>query len=254
MILIPMAGQSSRFSKAGYAVPKFMLEAHGKTIFEYSVGSFSNYFDTHDFVFVCSSDENVIKFVENKIIELGIKSSLIVTLGEQTRGQAETVYLGLKEYSKKKNVDLKAVDMTVFNIDTFRPNFLFPNLEDMGDGYLEVFEGEGSNWSFARPLRENSTLVTETAEKMPISNLCSTGLYHFHKAKDFIESFENYASRPKSEWQSGELYIAPLYNYLIDSGREIHYQKILSEEVIFCGIPEEYLNFLSREDMNDAWQ
>lgn len=31
MIVIPMAGMSSRFFKAGYTQPKYMLEAHGQT-------------------------------------------------------------------------------------------------------------------------------------------------------------------------------------------------------------------------------
>ncbi|EOA0230274.1 capsular biosynthesis protein, partial [Escherichia coli] len=36
MIVIPMAGLSSRFKKAGYVKPKYMLEAHGKTLFSHS--------------------------------------------------------------------------------------------------------------------------------------------------------------------------------------------------------------------------
>ncbi|EKO3985769.1 capsular biosynthesis protein, partial [Vibrio fluvialis] len=40
MIMIPMAGMSSRFFKAGYSKPKYMLEAKGKTLFEHSVLSF----------------------------------------------------------------------------------------------------------------------------------------------------------------------------------------------------------------------
>ncbi|ECR5117115.1 capsular biosynthesis protein, partial [Salmonella enterica] len=34
MIIIPMAGLSSRFFKAGYTKPKYELKAHDKTLFE----------------------------------------------------------------------------------------------------------------------------------------------------------------------------------------------------------------------------
>ncbi|TOH10549.1 capsular biosynthesis protein, partial [Vibrio parahaemolyticus] len=44
MIVIPMAGMSSRFFKAGYKLPKYMLEAHGKSLFEHSLRSFESYF------------------------------------------------------------------------------------------------------------------------------------------------------------------------------------------------------------------
>ena len=33
-VVITMAGLGSRFRKAGYKVPKYMIEAHGKTLFE----------------------------------------------------------------------------------------------------------------------------------------------------------------------------------------------------------------------------
>ena len=49
MILIPMAGISRRFMREHYTVPKYMLEAHGKSLFEWAIMSFQKYFDT-DFI------------------------------------------------------------------------------------------------------------------------------------------------------------------------------------------------------------
>jgi 2-C-methyl-D-erythritol 4-phosphate cytidylyltransferase len=37
--VIPMAGHGRRFIEAGYALPKFLLQAHGKTLLEWSVDS-----------------------------------------------------------------------------------------------------------------------------------------------------------------------------------------------------------------------
>ena len=39
---------------------------------------------------------------------------------------------------------------------------------------------------------------------------------------------------------NGELYVAPLYNYLISQGRDIRYNIINNESVIPCGTPAEY--------------
>ncbi|MBQ0761687.1 glycosyltransferase family 2 protein [Marinobacter psychrophilus] len=238
MIVIPMAGLSSRFFKAGFKLPKYMLEAHGKTLFEHSVQSFEHYFATHPFVFIVRDIFETSQFVEAKAQALGIKDFRVVTLQDETRGQAETVYLALKALSVEKG------PITLFNIDTFRPDFRFPQQALIGDGFLEVFEGEGSNWSFARPLSGDSQRVTETAEKNPISNLCSDGLYHFSDAGDFIESFEHYEAQPCTEWAKGELYIAPLYNYLIKNERSIFYTLIRKDEIVFCGTPDEYQKFL----------
>ncbi|GAA3710169.1 glycosyltransferase family 2 protein [Oceanisphaera sediminis] len=246
MIIIPMAGISSRFFKAGYKKPKYMLEAHGKTLFYHSVNSFSAYFNSTPFLFIVRDFFDTAAFVKQSAKKMGIKEFYIVVLDQETRGQAETVALGLAGLSEQ-GLDYKG-EITIFNIDTFRQNFTFPLVENMEAGYLEVFQGGGDNWSFAKPKDSNSTKVIETAEKNPISDLCSTGLYHFTKTSHYLDAYNNYLSKPLTEWERGELYIAPLYNYLIKKGLGIHYHLIDRNDVIFCGIPNEYIDFLQRCD------
>ncbi|MCL1038779.1 glycosyltransferase family 2 protein [Shewanella submarina] len=240
MIVIPMAGLSSRFFKAGYDKPKYMLPAHGMPLFDHAVLSFKAYFDSVPFLFIVRDVYQTPEFVKTRCQRLGIKSFYIVILTDETRGQAETVFLGLDNITDD-------TPLTIFNIDTFRPDFVLPQIASQSDGYLEVFRGEGSNWSYAKPESAESTRVVETAEKNPISDLCSTGLYHFRSAGDFKRIFKLEAERPASEWQKQELYIAPLYNYLIKEGQQIHYHLIDKSEVIFCGVPHEYLDYLTRK-------
>jgi len=233
MIIIPMAGLSSRFFKAGYSQPKYMLEAHGKTLFDHSVNSFKEYFTSEKFLFIVRSVFDTEAFVTKSITALGILDYKIIVLDQDTRGQAETVKLALDEIQYHGAI-------TIFNIDTFRPNFKFPNLEKLGSGYLEVFKGEGDNWSFVKPLNDNSTKVILTTEKNPISNLCCTGLYHFSSVKEYFDAYDDYLLKPESDWEKSELYVAPLYNYLIKKNCDIHYNLIDKSSVVFCGVPEEY--------------
>lgn len=244
MIIIPMAGLSSRFFKAGYTKPKYMLEAHGKTLFEHSVGSFEHYFKSKPFLFIVRKDFDTPEFVTKQAMKLGISEYHIAPLENETRGQAETVALGL-DYLANQGVHYHG-DITVFNIDTFRPNFRFPDVAKHSAGYLEVFKGGGDNWSFAKPESNTSTKVVETAEKRPISDLCSTGLYHFASTQHYQDAYADYLAKPSSEWEKGELYIAPLYNFLIQQGLDIHYHLIKNDDVIFCGVPSEYDKFLEK--------
>jgi dTDP-glucose pyrophosphorylase len=108
---------------------------------------------------------------------------------------------------------------------------------------LEVFEGYGANWSYAKTENINSKKVIQTAEKEAISNYCSTGIYYFKKKKWFMEAF-NASSDDNSEFKLLELYVAPLYNYLIAKKKDIHVDIIKREEVVFCGVPEEYFDYL----------
>lgn len=238
MIVIPMAGLSSRFFKAGYTKPKYMLEAHGKSLFDHSVESFQRYFDNEKFVFIVRDVDETPKYVERRAKALNIRDFDVVILKEETRGQAETVALGLQNHQNSDE------PITIFNIDTFRPNFFYPDLKQLGDGYLEVFKGEGANWSYVRPINSNSTKIDLTTEKNPISDLCCTGLYHFANIQDYFTAYNHYLCLPKEQWEKGELYVAPLYNHLIQQGKELHYNLIDKEEVIFCGTPDEYLEII----------
>jgi NDP-sugar pyrophosphorylase family protein len=238
MIVIPMAGLSKRFAEAGYLRPKYMLPLGGKTVFDHAVESFRGLFDQEEFLFIVRDVENTPAFVESSCSALGLRRAQIATLEAPTGGQAETVELGLHKAAIENDAPL-----TIFNIDTFRRGFCFPtdNWFRNSDGYLEVFRGDGANWSYVRPSAEESNRALETAEKRPISDLCCTGLYHFAKTSLFMDAFAEERRSPSSR----ELYVAPLYNHLINKGARIHYQLITPHEVVFCGVPDEYRQLLA---------
>ena len=167
---------------------------------------------------------------------------------QPTSGQAETVALGLRNLSIPEEEPI-----TIFNIHTFRPGFRYPdsiNLTEV-DGYLEVFNGAGDNWSFVKPdmnsIRINA--VAEVAEKVPISNLCSTGLYYFRRCDLFLEAYTETEGLPLNELQGKERYIAPMYNELLRRGKDIRFNKICSDKVFFSGTPLEYLHLKNTTEL-----
>lgn len=226
MIVIPMAGRSQRFLDAGYDRPKYMLPLHGRSVFAHAVGSFEAYFQSDPFVFITARD--AVAWVRAEARSLGIVACEVVGLDAPTGGQAETVAEGLGAWDGA---------ITIFNIDTFRPGFRFPaGVTEHADGWLEVFRGEGANWSYVRPAPGAEPWALETAEKRPISDLCCTGLYHFASAARFRAALDAERRAP----QAAELYVAPLYNHLIQDGARIAYSLIDRDDVVFCGTPAEY--------------
>ena len=233
MIIIPMAGLSSRFFKAGFEVPKYQLTLpNGQTMFDWAVSSFKHYFETETFLFIVRDVYNTPEFVKNQIEEMGIKNAQIVVLDRETVGQAETVLLGLQGVQQLDQED----ECYIFNIDSCRHNFIKPEIANQVDGYLEVFEGEGEHWSFIE-LNDNDQVI-RTTEKVRISNLCSDGLYFFKKIAKFIQLVE--IALAKQDFVKGELYIAPLYNSMIKEGHTVGYDLIQQNAISFCGTPEEY--------------
>ena len=238
-----MAGLSSRFSQAGFKLPKYMLQAHGLTLFEHSVLSFKHFFKSEKFLFICLNTHETVKFIHEKANLLGISDYEVACLDRPTLGQAETVFLGLK----KSEVDYNE-RILIFNIDTFRPDFELPQNFDVEkvDGYLETFLGSGSNWSNVVPSSFEHSRVAITAEKRELSEFCCTGLYMWRNSHLYFEAYQKLKNIPLSDLDGKEYYIAPMYNYLIQDGGDVRFSVIDTSKVIFCGVPEEYNDFLLR--------
>ncbi len=227
-----MAGKSSRFFNNGYTIPKYMLPLNkNSNVFKETIKSFQKYFKTDFFLLITRSDFQAQDFVEKECKTLGIKNFEVVVLDKDTRGQADTVKIGLDKAKYKKNEELY-----IFNIDTIRVDFTKPSnsfLENT-DGYLEVFEDEGEHWSFIEPLPNN--LVKRTTEKIRISNLCSNGMYYFSSKELFIKNFKKFEKVNKYK----ELFIAPLYNVLINDHLNIKYVLLEKNQTLFSGTPKDY--------------
>ncbi len=247
MIVFPMAGRGQRFVDAGYRQPKFMLELAGTSVFRHVLEGFSSLFGAEKFLFVMTYDTQIAAFVDSGCAAMGLAAPLLAILDAPTRGQAETVALGLQQAA----IDA-AEPLTIFNIDTLRPNFAYPANMDLNriDGYLEVFKGAGDGWSFVRPQPGNGGRVAETAEKKRISDLCCSGLYHFRTASLFTDAFQGALGDADWPLVNGEYYVAPLYNRLIAAGADIRYHLIAENEIAFCGTPEQYAE-LSRQMKNE---
>lgn len=231
MIVLPMAGLSQRFFREGYDKPKFMLDVAGRFALDLTIGSFADFIGSETFLFVCRDVFGTPDFVRARATALGIRSHECVVLAAETAGQAETVALGIEAAGVAASEPL-----TIFNIDTFR--IAMPDYRQAGGvGCLEVFRGTGDNWSFVEP-EGTSDRVVRTTEKDPISDLCCTGLYHFATAETFRSAY-------RSELQDRttrqvEHYIAPIYNHLIRAGLPVTYREVPREDVVFCGVPDEY--------------
>ena len=227
MIIIPMAGLSSRFFKAGFTVPKYMLLLGNETVFEWSVRSFEAYFQTDHFIFICFNHFNTYDFVQEKVQKMGIVSYEIIELNEHTLGQADTVYQGIRHIQDDQ-------ELFIFNIDSKLNAFEKLERLEQVDGYLEIFQGEGEHWSFVEA--DEQGWVIRTTEKNRISNLCSNGLYYFKSSNLFKKNVEQEIQQLAGQ----EIYIAPLYNRYIQAGKKIKYKEVQLSEIDFCGTPAEY--------------
>ena len=236
-VVITMGGLGSRFRKAGYTVPKYMIEAKGKTLFEWSMISLDGYKkDVNQYIFIAMKEEgiNIEGFIKEKCQELGIANYHLILLDYLTDGQATTATLAEKYWNKEHA-------LLIYNIDTYVEPGQMNSEELKGDGFIPCFKAEGNHWSFVR--LDEQERVAEIKEKQRISDHCTLGAYYFKTCGLYKKLYDEYYSEEKN-LVKGEKYVAPLYDYLLSKGGEIYISDIAPERVHVLGTPEELQYFL----------
>ena len=111
-------------------------------------------------------------------------------------------------------------DFLVHNCDT---SFDF-NLEALNSllsrypkcySIVPVFNAPGDHWSFVKTSHEDGRVATELSEKKRISSNCSIGAYYFSASSEFLRDVRDYLSFLEEKCYSGELYIAPFINFML---------------------------------------
>ncbi len=226
-IIITMAGLGSRFTEAGYTVPKYMIEVKGKTLFEWSMLSLVDYNKhVNKYVFVVRKEHNASNFIKNKMNEFNIFNVDVVEIDYLTKGQAATALLGVEKCDDAESI-------LVFNIDTYIIENTLKYSALNGDGHIPCFKADGTHWSF---VREENGKVVEIVEKQRISDNCSIGAYYFKSALLYKEIYRLFYSGDSGQ---KEEYIAPMYQYMINVGYNITFSLIDSDKVHVLGTPKE---------------
>lgn len=232
--VIPMAGKGQRFVDAGYKVPKMLIEAKGKTLLQWSIDSLPMQLCTNLVCIILQEHEEQFR-LSSLINELYAEQTKVqfLFLDKVTRGQAETIFLA------KDLLDTN-IDLVVFNIDTyFKSDGLAEKLQiNSIDGVLGAFDSAEDRFSFAQT--DELGIVVKTAEKQVISNNALTGMYHFKKVADFIDTVSYHLDNDIRV--NNEFYIAPMYNYLIAKGKKFIVDHC--DEHAILGTPQELEQFL----------
>ena len=238
-IVITMAGAGSRFRKAGYKQPKYMIEVNGKTLFEWSMLSLSDYFDdkSSKFIFIAREENNSRSYVEENCKKLGISNVSVVELKEPTDGQATSAMLAEPYWNEED-------ELIVYNIDTYVEEGYLTKDRISGDGFIPCFNAPGDHWSFVK--LDDDGHAIEVREKQRISDNCTIGLYYFKSAKLYAEIYEKYY-QDGVNIEMNEKYIAPLYNFMIKNGYTVDIDLVSQEKVHILGTPEEVEAFNRRK-------
>lgn len=240
-IIVTMAGLGNRFKKIGIKKPKHEIVARDRTLFEWSMISLKDFFDK-EFIFICRTESFNEKFIKSICEKIGINKYRFIVLSQITDGQATTAHMADKYIKDNEGC-------IIYNIDTYvKPyKILQTDILNEYDGFIPVIRAEGNRWSFVKT--DDSGKVIDIAEKKPISNLATIGLYYFKSWKKYKEIYNR--DYNKIRQLNKEIYIAPMYKRMINENLNIGIKILDKSDVFILGTPKEIDTFDSNYFLNN---
>lgn len=236
-IVLPMAGRGSRFTNAGYALPKPLIPIHGIPMIKVVVDNLTPAC-AHRFIFVCQQAHldqydlvpQLKSYAENVEI-IGIKGI--------TEGQVCTVLLAARYFDNNEPL------MTA-NTDQFIDCDINAYLEAMRarglDGMIMTMKAQGAKWSYVKT--DADGMVVETAEKKAISTDATVGIYNFARGRDLVRAARQMIADDLRV--NNEFYTCPCYNYLVREGQKISVFPIGEDRngMYGLGVPDDLAFFI----------
>ena len=238
-IIMPMAGEGSRFAKAGWTTPKPLIELRGVPLFQRAIGSVALPDVKMKYSFIVRQ-EHIDKQHIDQLIQNILPEAQIFSVLKTTRGAVETCLVAETAIDDDDAIVVMDCDLEFRSkgYNELVKEALSQPASEADGGALVSFESVNPRYSYA--LVDEDGRVLRTAEKEPISNHALCGAYFFGSGKDF----KRIAHQLLYEGTHGkaEFYVSLLYNYLLAEGKVVRLETM--EEYYSYGTPEELKNYL----------
>ena len=230
-VLIPMAGAGSRFAAAGYTFPKPLIEVNGKPMIQVVTENLN--VEAH-FIYIVQK-EHYDKYNLKQLLNLISPGCDIVQVDGLTEGAACTTLLAKELINNDEPLLMANSDQFV---EWNSNECLYAFTADGVDGGIVTFRATHPKWSFAK--LGDDGFVTEVAEKNPISDIATVGIYYWKKGSDYVKYAEQMIE--KNIRTNGEFYVCPVFNEAIGDGKKIRVKDI--PKMWGIGTPEDLNYFL----------
>lgn len=232
-ILILMAGRGSRFKEVGYTVPKSLIPIKGKPMVSWAVESLAAV-KNKKLIFVLLQEQDEKYHISKELKKLYGKKIMIILAPSVTEGAAISALLAKPHINTFEELIISNAD------HHFVSRAFIEELEKEKkryEGLIPVFEATHPRWSFAKV--NDKGFVTEVAEKVPISNRATVGVYYFKHGKDFVWAAEEMIK--KDIRRNNEFYVCPVFNELLGRGDKI--KSVSADAMWSMGTPEDVTYF-----------
>jgi len=218
-IVIPMAGMGFRFVRAGYDVPKPLIEVEGKPMIEHVVNMFPG---ERDFVFICNS-EHLERTPMRSVLKRVAPGGQIVEVAPHKLGPVYSVLQAKDLIDDEEPVIVNYCDFSVFwDYSAFKQEMMQDKKCVAG---LTAFKGfhppHSTDELYYAYIKENNGYVQEIREKISFTNdknqeYAGTGTHYFAKGKILKDYCQKLIDKDLN--YNGEFYISLVANLLAQDG------------------------------------
>jgi len=235
-ILIPAAGEGSRFRDAGYTFPKPLIDVDGKPMISRVVENFRDL--DADFIFLVRQ-EHIERYSLDSILDHATDGRFaIVAVEGLTEGAACTALLAEDLIDRDEELIIANSDQ-LMKFSAFNFQMLIDR-SDL-DAAVFCFNSTHPKWSFVKT--DAMGTVTECAEKNPISDIATCGVYYYRRGSDFVKYAHQMIDQDIRV--NGEFYICPVYNELIEDGGTLI--PFMVDRMYGLGTPEDLDRYLAEK-------
>lgn len=216
-IIIPLAGSSEIFQKAGYLYPKPLIEIKGIPMIQRVIDS-TKTINTHYKIIFIIKEEDATKFHLDNTLKLLEPECEIIKIKNITKGGLCSVLMAIDKIEKKDSLLILNSDQ-IIEEDFFKiSNYWIENDSDVG---VVTFTSVHPRWSY---VLTNGKEIIQTAEKNPISNKAIAGYYYFKSAELFFDyAFNTILNDVQID---GLFYVSPVINEYVLKNKNVNFYEI----------------------------
>lgn len=233
-VVIPAAGRGSRFEEAGYVHPKPLIDVLGRPMIEHVLDNLGGVGRP----VVLLQGDHLRRYRADGVVRHCAPDAEVVPVDGITEGAACTVLLAAEHIDGPGELVLANSDQIV---DVDVAAFVAEMRASGADGGIMTFRATESKWSFARVGEDG--LVAEVAEKRPISDQATVGIYWFRHGSAFVRCARRMIEQDLRV--NGEFYVCPVFNELIAEGGAVRVWEIDRAQMHGTGTPEDLEAYLA---------
>jgi dTDP-glucose pyrophosphorylase len=233
-----MAGEGSRFAKAGFEKPKPFIDVAGKPMIERVMENLN----CKDARYILIGRTAHLEKEKELVQQIQAKyNAIFIGIDKLTEGTACTVLYARKYINNNDPLLIANSDQVV---DISIQDYVDDCSKRELNGSILTFTDYELNpkWSFAK-INEQK-LVTEVQEKKAISQYATVGIYLFSKGTLFVDGTVDMIIN--NDRVNNEFYTCPVYNYTIKEGGKVGIYNIQFEQMHGLGTPEDLSLFIKQ--------